>query len=878
MNYSVQQQLRFLKLSATITATALLLLGCDIALSAQTDRERSPIVQTVSFGESILCEPIQIDISGVRLLGKTGQINVTEEVQLQTPIPKGEYRITLYYEDTRHGDPKQQDQLNETWYAEFFDEVGNSVLKTSESMDLPASETTGYTDVGSHILDTDVYSIRGVHASESDKYNSIQPTTVELYSVTSCNDTEPPLISVLGDNPLWLNIGETFVDPGVTAFDNVDGDLTSSIVVGGDVVDESVTRDYSITYDVRDKNGNAADQQFRTVKVVDDDLMGIEGSIGLTLTANGEVVDGQQGPQLTAEDPVVWKYHVTNSGLIDLVAINIVHAQQVPTAESGISVCQISTLAPSESSECELTTVAKVGEFSFKASVTALTVAGEELTSTSYGYYSAEPGLVKVPGITKLTVTAASDLLFAGNLLLGDVVNEFSDNIAEGLVLSQIPAPGQMVEPDSSVSIVVSSGPQIVLFKVPSVVGLTQSTATDALVSASAVLGDVTFENSDSVADGVVISQNPAAGESVEQGSAVSLVLSDGPEIVINAVANNLTIQLDSNGAASLTPTDIDGGSTAIAGIASLDVSPNAFDCSAIGVNDVTLTVVDNDGKSGTAVSQVTIEDNIAPTVVGKDFSLSLNGDDIASVTGADLDNGTNDACGIDSLVVTPSTFSIDDVGENAVTLTATDVNGNSGSVTVVVTINATPVDSVSPEISILSPQNNDEIFTPSITIAGSASDDVELVSVVVNGEPVEVVLGLWEIKIPLSLGANSVTAVATDMVGNSSSDQIVVTREELLVESLTVTPDRPVLREVDATVQLSVIGQNSDGSVDDLTAADSGTLYQSSAPTLVSVSADGLITALSEGSGVITVTNGDNEVDLVHNVETHVLRTWSEY
>jgi hypothetical protein len=63
-------------------------------------------------------------------------------------------------------------------------------------------------------------------------------------------DTEAPVITLLGDNPLELNNGDVYTDAGATATDNYDGDLTASIVVGGDTVDTSVDGSYTVTYDV----------------------------------------------------------------------------------------------------------------------------------------------------------------------------------------------------------------------------------------------------------------------------------------------------------------------------------------------------------------------------------------------------------------------------------------------------------------------------------------------------------------------------------------------------------------------------------------------------------------------------------------------------
>ena len=45
-------------------------------------------------------------------------------------------------------------------------------------------------------------------------------------------DTTPPVISLDGDNPLVVECGDGYLEPGATAEDVCDGDLTGSIVIG----------------------------------------------------------------------------------------------------------------------------------------------------------------------------------------------------------------------------------------------------------------------------------------------------------------------------------------------------------------------------------------------------------------------------------------------------------------------------------------------------------------------------------------------------------------------------------------------------------------------------------------------------------------------
>jgi hypothetical protein len=81
-------------------------------------------------------------------------------------------------------------------------------------------------------------------------------------------DTTAPVITLIGSDMLILSLGESFVDPGATASDSVDGDLTSSIVAGGQSVDTNSPGSYTLTYTVSDLRGNTTQRQ-RTVIVVE---------------------------------------------------------------------------------------------------------------------------------------------------------------------------------------------------------------------------------------------------------------------------------------------------------------------------------------------------------------------------------------------------------------------------------------------------------------------------------------------------------------------------------------------------------------------------------------------------------------------------------
>lgn len=73
-------------------------------------------------------------------------------------------------------------------------------------------------------------------------------------------DTQPPDITMNGEAELTLKYGGDWTDPGVSARDNLDGDI-SGLVTSEGAVDTLVPGDYTIHYHVEDSSGNAADRE-----------------------------------------------------------------------------------------------------------------------------------------------------------------------------------------------------------------------------------------------------------------------------------------------------------------------------------------------------------------------------------------------------------------------------------------------------------------------------------------------------------------------------------------------------------------------------------------------------------------------------------------
>ncbi len=139
------------------------------------------------------------------------------------------------------------------------------------------------------------------------------------------------------------------------------------------------------------------------------------------------------------------------------------------------------------------------------------------------------PQTVAVPDLSGMNQEQAEAVLMSAGLVLGMATQNYSSTVPAGQIISQNPAAGISVAYGSAVSVIISLGSCYT--SIPNVEGLTQAAALTALAAANLSAGAITFEVSETVPEGQVISQNPVSGLVVECGTAVALVISGaGPE------------------------------------------------------------------------------------------------------------------------------------------------------------------------------------------------------------------------------------------------------------------------------------------------------------------------------------------------------------
>ncbi|WP_421893387.1 LamG-like jellyroll fold domain-containing protein [Marinoscillum sp.] len=254
------------------------------------------------------------------------------------------------------------------------------------------------------------------------------------------------------------------------------------------------------------------------------------------------------------------------------------------------------------------------------------------------------------------------------------------------------------------------------------------------------------------------------------------------------AITQNITVQLDTTGSVSITPAQVDNGSFDACGIANLSLDVSTFSCENIGVNEVTLTVTDNNGNANTASAVVTVEDNILPAVITQNITVQLDTTGIVSITPAQVDNGSTDACGIASLSLDVSTFSCENIGVNEVTLTVTDNNGNENTASAVVTVE----DNILPAV-----------ITQNITVQLDTTGSVSITPAQVDNGSTDA-CGIASLSLDVStfscenIGVNEVTLTVTDNNGNENTASAVVTVEDNIL---------PAVITQNITVQLDTTG-----------------------------------------------------------------------
>lgn len=124
------------------------------------------------------------------------------------------------------------------------------------------------------------------------------------------------------------------------------------------------------------------------------------------------------------------------------------------------------------------------------------------------------------------------------------VVEQFSDSVANGSVISSEPRAGESFWAGQSVILRVSRGKEKEYVRVPSICGLSENSASALVLGAGLLVGEISYSRSSQPA-GTVISQSILQGEEVERGTEVSFVVSAGYQFNERIVPSLYGLTLD---------------------------------------------------------------------------------------------------------------------------------------------------------------------------------------------------------------------------------------------------------------------------------------------------------------------------------------------
>lgn len=143
--------------------------------------------------------------------------------------------------------------------------------------------------------------------------------------------------------------------------------------------------------------------------------------------------------------------------------------------------------------------------------------------------------MTSVPNVVNYEDSQATTLLEEAGLKVTHGY-AYDDNVEKDHVISSDPVAGTEVEEGSTVKIIISNGKEQKTVPVPNLEGMSEADAAAKLTELNLV-GAPTYEYSDTVKEGQVISQDPAVNTEVNEQSTVSYVVSKGQEKVTYSVA-----------------------------------------------------------------------------------------------------------------------------------------------------------------------------------------------------------------------------------------------------------------------------------------------------------------------------------------------------
>ena len=626
--------------------------------------------------------------------------------------------------------------------------------------------------------------------------------TTTATRIVNVVDTTAPVITITGDNPMNIEVGGTFTDPGASATDNYDTEISVSVT---GTVDTSVVGVYSIIYTAIDSSGNTTTAT-RIVNIFSPNYLKILDSlicadlevnnISLNLFSNdavraiqfdinfpvGFVLDNSNvtGTALLDDFTITSSligdntyrflvYTISNSSIQagDNTILNLPISVE-SSVDSGIYNLTISNVTLSNINNQNIASEAlEIGTITVFEDCTApvITIIGDNPITIEVGTSFNDLGATALDitdGEINVTTTGSVDTSVVGVYTITYTATDSSDNTTTATRIVNVV--------DTTVPVITLNGDNPINIEVGGTFTDPGASATDNYDSEISVTVSGTVDNNTVGVYILTYSAIDSSDNTTNVNRTVNVLDTTAP--VITLIGDN-PMNIEVGG------TFTDPGASATDNYdteISVTVS-GTVDNNTVGIYTLTYTATDSSGNTTTATRIVNIfDDNIPPTALCQDISVILNENQI-TITASQIDNNSTDEFGIASLSINIDSFDCSNLGENTVILTVTDVNGNSSECSATVTV----IDDTNPTIiapeDILSYTNEDSCYTTELALGNPEVEDNCIISSITNDAPDT-----------FNAGETIITWTVTDSAGNSSTDTQIITIQDNIPPVITET------------------------------------------------------------------------------------------
>lgn len=262
------------------------------------DNSIQPIAIAVVDGK-ITIEGSYLDQVGTYTLITNGSGAILDNIKYEQTFDVALLALELL------GDNPLTIELNQTYIEPGY--IATDDLEGDLTDQVVVTGTVDSSKVGNNTLTYTVTNSLGIAVSAE-----------RIISVVA-EDESTPELTLIGDNPLTIKKGEIYEEPGYSATDEIDGDLTDQVIAEA-LMDTSEIGRYTLTYTVTNSFGNTA-SAVRVVNVVDEEVPNKGNDDSHSNTHNGGASNTDSG-KVDNGKTVVSGNSLPKTGGMDMVLLS----------------------------------------------------------------------------------------------------------------------------------------------------------------------------------------------------------------------------------------------------------------------------------------------------------------------------------------------------------------------------------------------------------------------------------------------------------------------------------------------------------------------------------------------------------------------------